>query len=573
MRRLKIVIPIVLTAVLAATILIFVKKKASSPLISVRYPFNNALFPPEFPAPFFEWENKSGSEAEWEVTLSAGKKDYTVKASTKLTKWTPGKAQWDSVKMMSGDGKVFFRVNLLGNNKIADKIFFRISRDSVGAPILFRQMPIPFEIAEKQLDLMNYILVDVGSDKPPHIAMKGFPVCGNCHSFSSDGKTIGLDLDAGRRDKGGFFISDINDTLLFDQDVYMSWSKIEKRSTFGLFSKISPDGRYIVTTVKDRIVTKNPSLNKAENFAYSLLFFPVNGSLAVYDRKLNTLNELPGANLDEYVQSNAFWTPDGKEIIFSRAPALPREADQYKLTVEDPEMLDQFEKREIPFKYDLYRIPFNDGQGGLAEPVRGASDNAKSNYFPAVSPDGKWLVYCQADNYMLLMPDSRLYIVPAKGGKAKMLDCNMYALNSWHAWSPNSKWLVFVSKGLSIYTDLFLTHIDEKGNSSIPVVIDRAREYQRVCNYPEFLNRKPGDEFVMEYDYVELAHIKNALRDGQTEKAKDLYERLMDQDPFFFSEDYIALSGYLSRMGLPEEAKKYAELAKSSMNSFVPENQ
>jgi len=420
---------------------------------------------------------------------------------------------------------------------------------------------------------MNYILVDVGSDSPPHIAMKGFPVCGNCHSFSSDGKTIGLDLDAGRRDKGGFFISDINDTLLFDQEVYMSWSKIEKRSTFGLFSKISPDGRFIVTTVKDRIVTKNPSLNRPESFAYSLLFFPVNGSLAVYDRKLNTLQELPGANLDDYVQSNAFWTPDGKEIIFSRAPALPREDNLFKLTVEDPEMLDKFEKREIPFKYDLYRIPFNDGKGGIAEPVNGASGNGKSNYFPAVSPDGKWIVWCQAENYMLLMPDSRLYIAPAKGGKARMLDCNMYSLNSWHAWSPNSKWLVFVSKGLSIYTDLFLTHIDDDGNASIPVVIDRAREYQRVCNYPEFLNRKPGDQFIMEYDYVELAHIKNALREGQIDKAKDLYERLLDQDPFFFSEDCIALSGYLSRMGMPEEAKKYAEMAKTSLNSFVPENQ
>ena len=573
MKRLKVVILVVIIAVVAAIILIFLKKKDSSDLLSVRYPFNNALFPPEFPAPSFEWVNESDYEGEWEITLTTAENKFTTKDYTRLTTWTPAKSLWDSLKLMSGDSKIHFRVNKPGNKKIADRITFSISRDSVGAPILFRQMPIPFEIAEKQLDRMNYILVDVGSDSPPHIAMKGFPVCGNCHSFSSDGKTIGLDLDAGRRDKGGFFISDINDTLLFDQEVYMSWSKIEKRSTFGLFSKISPDGRYIVTTVKDRIVTKNPSLNRPESFAYSLLFFPVNGSLAVYDRKLNTLQELPGANLDDYVQSNAFWTPDGKEIIFSRAPALPREDNLFKLTVEDPVMLDKFEKREIPFKYDLYRIPFNDGKGGIAEPVNGASGNGKSNYFPAVSPDGKWIVWCQAENYMLLMPDSRLYIAPAKGGKARMLDCNMYSLNSWHAWSPNSKWLVFVSKGLSIYTDLFLTHIDDDGNASIPVVIDRAREYQRVCNYPEFLNRKPGDQFIMEYDYVELAHIKNALREGQIDKAKDLYERLLDQDPFFFSEDCIALSGYLSRMGMPEEAKKYAEMAKTSLNSFVPENQ
>ncbi len=573
MRRIKILTAILLFIAIAGVMFIVVKKNESSPPVSIRYPFNNALFPPEFPAPFFEWMNKTGKDQKWEISLSAGKKGFTVKSVTSLTKWTPEKSEWDNIKKSAGSGKVYFSVKQENGKKVSDRISFRISNDSVGAPILFRQMPIPFEIAEKQLDSMNYILVDVGSDEPPHVAMRGFPVCGNCHSFSSDGNTIGLDLDAGRRDKGGFFISELHDTLLFDQDVYMSWSKIEKRSTFGLFSKISPDGRYIVTTVKDRIVTKNPSLNRAESFAYSLLFFPVNGSLAVYDRMTNTLNELPGANLDEYVQSNAFWSPDGKYIIYSRSKALPREKDLYKLTVEDNEMLQQFEARQIPFKYDLYRIPFNNGKGGVAEPIKGASENGKSNYFPAVSPDGKWLIYCQADNYMLLMPDSRLYIVPAEGGKPRMLDCNMYSLNSWHAWSPNSKWLVFVSKGLSIYTDLFLAHIDDKGNASIPVVIDRARAYHRVCNYPEFLNRKPGKEFVMEYDYVELAHIRNALRDGNIEKAKDLYDRLLDQEPFFFNEDCVLLSGYLARMGLHEDSKKYAELAKSSLNSFVPENQ
>jgi tetratricopeptide (TPR) repeat protein len=434
-------------------------------------------------------------------------------------------------------------------------------------------MPIPFVLAEKQLDSMNYMLIDPGSSDPPHVAMRGFPVCGNCHSFSMDGNTIGLDLDAGRRDKGGYFISEIHDTILFDTVTYMSWSRIEKRSTFGLFSKLSPDSRYIVTTVKDRVVSKSPELTSAESFSYSLLFFPVNGNLAIYDRQTQVLKELPGANLDEYVQSNAFWTPDGKSIIYSRANALPRDSDIYKLIVEDKLILDQFEKRKLPFKYDLYRVPFNEGNGGKAEPVKGASNNGKSNFFPAVSPDGKWLVYCQADNYMHLMPDSRLYILPASGGKARMLECNLYSLNSWHAWSPNSKWIVFASKGLSVFTDLFLTHIDERGKASIPVLMDRARAYHRVTNYPEFVNRRPDSKFDMEYDYVELAHIRIALRDGDMEKAKQLFDRLMDQNPFLFSEDYATLSGYLFRMGLPEESKKYAELAKKSINSNVPESQ
>ncbi|MQY80272.1 MAG: hypothetical protein GH151_13965 [Bacteroidetes bacterium] len=39
-----------------------------------------------------------------------------------------------------------------------------------------------------------------------------------------------------------------------------------------------------------------------------------------------------------------------------------------------------------------------------------------SNYFARYSPDGKWIVFCQVESFMLLMPDSKLYIMPAEGG-------------------------------------------------------------------------------------------------------------------------------------------------------------
>ncbi|HQM70224.1 MAG TPA: hypothetical protein PK521_13025, partial [Bacteroidales bacterium] len=139
MKRLKVVILVVIIAVVAAIILIFLKKKDSSDLLSVRYPFNNALFPPEFPAPSFEWVNESDYEGEWEITLTTAENKFTTKDYTRLTTWTPAKSLWDSLKLMSGDSKIHFRVNKPGNKKIADRITFRISRDSVGAPILFRQ--------------------------------------------------------------------------------------------------------------------------------------------------------------------------------------------------------------------------------------------------------------------------------------------------------------------------------------------------------------------------------------------------------------------------------------------------
>jgi hypothetical protein len=574
MNKLKVWISvIVLVLITGVVMLIYFRKKESSKVVSIRYPFNNALFPPEFPAPTFEWTSKIKDSSPWEVSIYTANKKYTINRSTTQSSWTPEESQWDSLKVLSYFDKIYFTVRKSGTSISPRKITFSISRDTVGAPILYRQMQIPFILAEKTLDSMNYMLINIGSNKKPHVAMKGFPVCGNCHSFSADGNTIGLDLDAGLRDKGGYFISPIRDTILFNPGNYMSWSKIEKRRTFGLFSKMSPDGRYIVTTVKDRVVIKNFPITPVENVIFSQLFFPVNGHLAVYDRQTNILKELPGANLEEYVQSNAIWTPDGKNIIFSRADALPRDSNIYEINVQDEDLINQFVKREKTLKYNLCIIPFNNGNGGIAVPIKGASGNGKSNYFPAVSPDGKWLAFCQAENFMLLMPDSRIFIVPVGGGRARMLNSNLYSMNSWHAWSPNSKWMVFASKGMSLYTDMFLTHIDENGNDGIPVLVEKARVPYRVINYPEFLNRKADNTFVMEYDYVELAHIKRALKKRDIEKAKTLFHRLETQQPFFFSEDCLELSDMLKTMGLPEDSKKYAEQAKHTINSNVFDKQ
>ena len=87
-----------------------------------------------------------------------------------------------------------------------------------------------------------------------------------------------------------------------------------------------------------------------------------------------------------------------------------------------PDECQEFLDGRQDFQFDLYRIPFNDGKGGTAEPLAGASHNGMSNYFPKYSPDGKWIVFCKAKSFMLLQPDSELYIIPAEGGEARRLD-------------------------------------------------------------------------------------------------------------------------------------------------------
>jgi hypothetical protein len=537
--------------------LIFYFKFRLNNSISVLYPFERALFPPEFPSTTFRWISKTEFNGNWEIAISNKNASFKFDTILSKTSWKPSEQLWNKLKTESEFQRIKFTVKRVGKSG-KSMIAFSFSPDSVGAPILYRQMPIPFVLAEKILDSMSYVLINIGSPNPPHVTMRHFMVCGNCHSFTPDGKTMSLDLDAGLRDKGGYFISPIKDTTRFDIDNYMSWTKIEHRRTFGLFSKISPDGRYVVTTVKDRVLNRNFPYDASTN-AFSQLFFPVNGHLGIYDRQTKQFHELPGANLDEYVQSNAIWTPDGKNIIFCRAKALPYTRDSLEINVSDDQMIERYVERKESLKYDLCIIPFNNGKGGEAVPIKGASDNNMSNYFPAVSPDGKWIVFCQAENFMLLQPDSRLFIVPLNGGRAEKLKCNLSLMNSWHAWSPNGKWIVFVSKGLSVYTDMFLSHIDENGNASSPVLLEKARRDARVANYPEFLNVRPDYTFEMVYDYVELAHIERAIQNNDIPKARDLYERFKLQNPLIYPDDFHYLIGYLDKMGLKDEIPYWKE--------------
>ncbi len=190
------------------------------------------------------------------------------------------------------------------------------------------------------------------------------------------------------------------------------------------------------------------------------MFYPTRGILAWYSKATGLLQPLPGADDPRYVHTNAVWSPDGSYLVFARAEAKDAYPAGAKLAerANDP--------NETQIRYDLYRIPFNDGRGGEAVPIAGASGNGMSNSFPKISPDGRWIVFVQARNGQLMRPDGQLYIVPAEGGEARRMRCNTPLMNSWHSFSPNGRWLVFSSKSRSPYTQMFLTHIDEQGNDT-----------------------------------------------------------------------------------------------------------
>ena len=498
--------------------------------ITVDYPQDGSIFPPEILSPTFIWRDPDASSASWRIDIvfadgakpvhtssmgehmQIGEIDPRCISSTNqlpsLTPeqaaghtWKPETETWTFIKQHSVKRPATVTITGLdaaGRPTSHGRVTLSTSTDPVDGEIFYRDVPLmPSEgkkgiiqpLAFDAQPLINWRLRDIGQPQS-RIVMHDMYTCANCHSFSADGKWMGIDVDGPGNDKGLYALVPVQKHMTIrDQDL-VAWNTDRSvgKTRVGFMSQISPDGKYVLSTFAGPDQT-NPTSYFVTNFKdyrFLQVFYPTRGILTWYNRATGIRKTLPGADDPYYSQGNGVWSPDGKYIVFDRAVAR----DSYPPG--QPPALAANDPNETQIKYDLYRIPFNDGRGGKAEPIEGASNNGMSNNFPKVSPDGRWIVFVKCRNGFLMRPDSELWIVPATGGVARRLRANMSPMNSWHSFSPNGRWLVFSSKSRSPYTQMYLTHIDANGNDSPAIYIDNSTAANRAVNLPEFVNIPPG---------------------------------------------------------------------------------
>ncbi|MCE5308229.1 MAG: hypothetical protein LLG20_11370, partial [Acidobacteriales bacterium] len=471
-------------------------RSTAVPLIMIDYPAEGSIFPPEITPPTFLWRDTAPGATVWKISirvagatapievmsrgerLQIGEIDPRCIAKTnelpRLTPeqlaahtWMPGTATWETIKRLSQERTATITIAGFRDTKSKDEVSrgtvsILTSKDPVGAPIFYRDVPLmPSDLekgvikplAASALPLVAWRLRYIGERKSK-LLMEGLHTCANCHSFSLDGKTLAMDLDGPRSDKGMYAIANLAPRTEIRNEDVINWSSFRRKQSgllrVGFMSQVSPDGRYVATTMdesgekdpgraspKSRGNQSNYYVANFKNYRFLQVFYPTRGILAWYNRAAGRLQPLPGADDPRLVQAGAVWSPDGKYLVFERAPAQDPYSEGAKPAAfaNDP--------NETQIQFDLYRIPFNEGRGGKAEPIAGASQNGMSNTFPKVSPDGRWIVFTQCRNGLLMRPDSQLYIVPAGGGLSRRMSCNTPLMNSWHSFSPNGRWLVF----------------------------------------------------------------------------------------------------------------------------------
>jgi hypothetical protein len=246
-------------------------------------------------------------------------------------------------------------------------------------------------------------------------------------------------------------------TIVYKDGVYRRFNTVTPEFINpGIHPAWHPSGRFIAF-----------STNTSELYFHSNVFkrsesYDSKGNIAILDLETNTLLACPKLFTPDPIQETfPCWSPDGKYLYFCRFEPLP-----------GFDTLKDIDEKLTQIKYDLLRIPFDEKtiSFGEIEMVVDAQKMNKSTTLPRLSPDGRYLMFCGADQgtFTVWKKESDLYLLDLQTSEIKPLTAaNSDDSDSYHSWSSNSKWFVVSSKRRNGFVALpYFSHIDSNGNAS-----------------------------------------------------------------------------------------------------------
>ncbi len=451
-------------------------------LLQIYRPYDKASFPLNIAPPLFKWDDLNNNLWLVEFILENG---TGVQVVTRKQSWRPSGRIWSRIKKEAAGQYVRLQVsgykadNNAEENKIhrSHPVSFRISEFPADEVVVYRFVTPSFTAA-KTPDIFIRYLSDF--KVKTFLPCKG-RFCASCHTFTGKADSEKACVQWRNMVEGGagFLVYDIKEK---------TGERIKIPLGGSTFVSWSPDGKKLALTVRQKLKTSSPVTLETQ-YAFS-----PTADIAVYDTEKNSISLLPGASDPEYLENYPRWSLDGETIAFCRDRTESAKEGRYRQ------------------KYSIFLIPYNDGNGGEPVPLKGASFNGMSNYYPRFSPDGKWLSFCRSKYGSLIKPSSDIYIYSREEGTVRRLECNTeYAADSWHSWSSNSRWLIFTSKrDDGIFARLYLTEINKKGLSSPPVMLPEKEFVPKSYNVPEFQKQAPDVDPGKLYKVMNKGLIRNA---------------------------------------------------------------
>ena len=291
--------------------------------------------------------------------------------------------------------------------------------------------------------------------------------CMNCHSFCmQDPEKMLLHIRA----KHGC-------TVLIDGDKTETLdTKTDQTISALVYPSWHPTGQFIAFSVNNTTQDVHP-VHRTEVYDKA-------SDVVVYDIEKKEVISTAFLFSKERFETFPTFSPDGKQLYFCSAPALPM-----------PDSLPSL-------RYSLCRIGFDPETctfGQSVDTLYQAEIEQRSILFPRVSPDGNYLL-CTTTAYgtfPIWHRDADLCLLDLRSGQQVSTDTvNSPDTDSYHSWSSNSKWVVFSSRRLDgLYTRPFISHVGEDGVLSKPFLLPQQSAdfytfLTKSYNIPEFVKGK-----------------------------------------------------------------------------------
>ncbi len=335
-----------------------------------------------------------------------------------------------------------------------------ISRDSIDSYLAYRLIEPGYEVWDKmglyQREMSSYEQSEIITNASTNGG------CMNCHNFcgnSADNMLFHL-----RAEYSGTYVQQKGKIKRLVQNdgmqsfVYPSWH---------------PSARFIAFSHnKTKQMFHTTDRNRIEVFDYE-------SDIVVYDTETDEVITVPQLHSSAAFETFPCWSPDGKFLYFCSADSVNMPEEYSKV------------------KYSICKIGFNEKTRLFetdVDTIVNAHVEGKTSVFPKISPNGKFLLYTEADygNFTIWHKESRLCMIDLSSGKRVGLDIRA----SYHSWSSNGKWIVCSSRcDDGLYTRPYIFHVDNKGVFSKPFVLPQpdASYYDRTMksvNVPEFVKSK-----------------------------------------------------------------------------------
>ncbi|MEI9975470.1 MAG: hypothetical protein WDO73_27420 [Ignavibacteriota bacterium] len=230
--------------------------------------------------------------------------------------WTPDAATWAAIKTRSVAAPATVTITGFHGDDVqrplsSGHVQIATSKEPAGAPVFYRDVPLmPNQgnkgvispLAPEAIGLIKWRLRYL--DEPgSRVVMQKISTCANCHSFSADGKTLGLDVDGPRNDHGLYALIPVaKETAIRTKDI-IKWPTVRDpaipRLRAAFMSQVSPDGRYVLSTIDDRDAAQRLGGRTWKTNTTSLIFSTTASSRSSIPRAARSLGTIadqsPGA--------------------------------------------------------------------------------------------------------------------------------------------------------------------------------------------------------------------------------------------------------------------------------------